>query len=68
MKKYVARPDTWYDVGTFVEIIAGPWPCSDTPGGPNIGYALCRGIRDGECDEELCSMDEFDVVEVIDGG
>lgn len=61
MKRYFAKPDTWFKEGTEVEVIVD---CRNDPKYPmNIG--LFSGIRDsdGLLDEEQCSFDEFDEVE-----
>jgi hypothetical protein len=54
MKVYVAKDDTWYDVGTIaIEL---------TPIGNDSGLFL--GTSDGQLDEEICGYDEFEIKEV----
>jgi len=55
--RYIARPNTWYDAGTVVELIDDyrpQWKCE---------FSLFRGLRNGRKDEEICCFDEFDIVE-----
>jgi hypothetical protein len=59
MTKYKAKPDTWFDDGTIVELIDDYR--STTPAIPNCG--LFRGYKDGKLDEELCDFDEFEEIE-----
>jgi hypothetical protein len=68
-KKYVAKPDTWFVAGTVCELVDDY--------SPQMTCGLFRGLRKcenpasegghplGEVreDEEVCSFDEFDVVE-----
>ena len=56
IKKYIAKPDTWFDAGTKAKLLTdfGPqWP--------DLG--LFEGLRDGKPDEEDCRFDEFDILE-----
>ena len=50
--KYIAKPETWFDVGTPSELI------DDYRPGINSGLFL--GLRNGNPDEEVCSFDEFE--------
>ncbi len=50
MTKYIALPDTWFDVGTEAELLFEVIP---------EATGLFRGIRDGKEDEEVCGYDEF---------
>lgn len=52
-KRYVANPDTWFDAGTEAVLVA--WVTNDS--------AVFVGTKNGHPDEELCSLDEFDLVE-----
>ena len=58
MKRYFAKEDTWYDVGTEAFIVA----LLDGPGW-NGTSAIMRGIKEGYEDEELCLLEEFEVIE-----
>ena len=60
--KYIAKPNTWFDEGTEVEIMEGPWDSTDIDGN-YIGFGLFVGFRNGSLDEESCGLDEFDIVE-----
>jgi len=51
--KYIAKPNTWFDVGT--EAI----PVTDFVEALNP-FAVFRGMKDGELDEETCPVDEFE--------
>ena len=53
MKKYIAKPDTWFDEGTEVEHIAVF----------DQNWGLFRGLKEGCLDEETCPLDEFEIVE-----
>ena len=53
MKKYIAKSDTWFDEGTEAKLL-----------GELINeVGLFRGIHNGEEDEELCPLEEFNVIE-----
>ena len=55
IKKYFPKEnDAWFDWGTEAFII-------DIYDGFN--FALFEGIKDDHPDEEVCSYDEFDIVE-----
>ena len=56
-KKYRAKPNTWYDEGTIVELLVDI---------PEIEGGLYRGIRHGDYDEEMCSYHEFEVIDESD--
>lgn len=49
--RYVAKPDTWFDVGTEASRLTDAVP----------GSGLYAGVRVGKPDEETCLDDEFDV-------
>ena len=54
MRKYIAKKDTWFDAGTEAELIGEVWnEC-----------ALFSGIHNGEKDEELCQLEEFNIIDV----
>ena len=67
MTKYIAKPDTWFMVGTEVELVAD--------GRPQMNIGIFRGQRESEgspelhyfgeiyIDEEDCSFDEFEVMD-----
>ena len=57
--KYVAKPETWFDAGTVVELIDDYRP--------DINCGLFRGYRNGKLDEEVCPFDEFDKEEKNNG-
>ena len=54
MKKYIAKPDTWFDKGTEVKHIA-VFDQED--------WGLFQGYRNGSLDEETCLLEEFEVVD-----
>ena len=56
---YIAKPDTWFDVGTDAILIDDYRP--------QIDSGLFRGIKDGHPDEEVCGFDEFFYVELPSG-
>ena len=52
--KYISKGD-WFDRGTEAIFICAA----------DNGWALFSGIQDGKPDEEVCALDEFDIVEVV---
>ena len=54
-RKFIAKPDTWYDEGTEAKLLADY--------GPESTGGLFIGIKDGVEDEEGCSFDEFEIIE-----
>ena len=50
---FIAKPDTWFDSGTEVELLVD---CR-----PQGNFGLFRGQRNGKLDEETCPFDEFEV-------
>ena len=56
MRKYISKGE-WFDAGTECELVVD---C--TMGGVPMG--IFSGLRNGLPDEELCGLDEFDVIEV----
>jgi hypothetical protein len=60
MVRYIAKSDTWFDVGTECELLADYRP--------QATFGLFRGLRTTKLverheDEEICSFDEFEVVD-----
>jgi len=53
--KFIARPNTWFDAGTEVEILLGNRKVDHN----ETGFVF-RGTKDGFIDEEYCSIFEFD--------
>jgi len=53
--EYIAKADTWFDEGTKAEMLSGPWDGEM----PKLG--LFAGIKNGKPDEEVCSLDEFEI-------
>ena len=50
--KYISKGE-WFDKGTEAKLISKY----------RSGWGLFEGIRDGKEDEEICTFDEFDMVE-----
>lgn len=57
IKVYIAKANTWFDAGTVA--IKRTENFGSTP-----DSALFIGSRRGEPDEEVCEIDEFDVIEL----
>lgn len=57
MKRYFAKPNTWFDAGTEAIPVTDFWD-HDTDKG-----AIFLGIKDGKPDEESCLAREFIVTE-----
>ncbi len=51
--KYIAKKDTWFDEGSEAELLV------EIPSG-----GLFKGIKNGKEDEELCDIEEFDIIEL----
>ncbi len=51
--KYIAKKDAWFDEGTEVKLLCEPF----------FMGVLAEGFRNGKIDEELCGMDEFEIIE-----
>lgn len=69
MRKYIAKPDTWFDVGTEAQPVTGFWDCgtlNEDGEYVNTQSAIFLGIRNGKEDEEGCSLLEFEVTEIDD--
>lgn len=45
----IAKPNTWFDSGTIVDIIEDLG---------ELGY-FCEGLHNGKIDQEICPKDEF---------
>jgi len=52
VKRFFAKPDTWFDEGTEAELVAD---CG--------AFGIFLGQHLGKPDEESCGWHEFDVVE-----
>lgn len=50
--KFIAKPNTWFDEGTEVELLFDI----------HENYGLFCGLRNGHLDEESCMYDEFEVI------
>lgn len=70
MTRYIAKPNTWFKAGTEVMLVDDFRPQMNA--GIFCGLRICenpeaeRGLPVGterHNDEEVCSFDEFDVVE-----
>lgn len=57
MKKFIAKPDTWFDEGTEAILLAQY--------APDCLAGLFSGIKDGHPDEEGCGFDEFEIIEEL---
>ena len=56
MKRYFAKPGTWFDEGTEVTVLVD---CGD--------FGLFAGVREGKPDEETCPWAEFAVRQYAQG-
>ncbi len=56
MKHYFAKKDSWFDEGSEAKLIAIIYKTTS---------GLFRGIKNGEEDEEICTFDEFDIIEEV---
>jgi hypothetical protein len=56
--KYIAKPDTWYDEGTEAVPVTSIWNVNE-----NDQAAVFLGTKDGNPDEEMCCLDEFEIIE-----
>jgi len=59
--KFLAKPNTWYDEMTEVEIVDEYCTVYDKDGPPTL-HCLCRGLKNGSIDEEICVAEEFIIV------
>ncbi len=61
--KYIAKADTWFDEGTeAIPIIDFVDAYDDWEMTKLNPFSLFRGIRNGEVDEEICTIDEFEAM------
>ncbi len=58
MSRYVSKGE-WFDEGTEATLLPGTLY---THGGGEF-FGLFEGLRNGEADQEVCCLDEFDVLE-----
>jgi hypothetical protein len=67
MTKYIAKPNTWFDEGTEVELLVNFRKCFRKGKDYNdlipTEWGLFRGMCNGELDEETCDFLEFDIIE-----
>jgi len=61
MKRFFAKKDTWFDEGTEAFI----YEDTTVRFGDGDSTALFSGIKDGHPDEEVCSLNEFDIKETV---
>lgn len=60
---FIAKQNTWFDVGTEAELLCGPYEAyDDCQMTKRNDWGLFRGIKDGHLDEEECTLDEFEVI------
>lgn len=52
---------TWFDKGTEVEILIECGTVYHENGTPTM-QVLAKGLRNGDIDEEMCTIDEFYIV------
>lgn len=62
MKRYRAKPNTWFDEGTEVEILDVLSSIWDDLDGVYIMTVCAVGLKNGKLDEEICMMDEFEEI------
>ena len=64
MKKYIAKPNTWFDEGTEITIIDDYnqelWNAEFNCWSAHV---LASGLKNGKYDEEMCCMYEFEVID-----
>lgn len=63
--KYIAKPNTWFDEGT--EAIPVSDFCvafDDLEMTKRNDFAIFLGYRFGQPDEEICTLDEFEIINV----
>lgn len=53
---YIPKSDTWFDEGTIVKLVDDYREDMENCG-------LFEGLSDGMLDEEICSFDEFELIE-----
>jgi hypothetical protein len=73
--KFISKPNEWFDAGT--EVFDGTINDYKNPlkritvedyenNWVSWGYILGHGLRNGDWDEEVCPLDEFDISYVED--
>jgi hypothetical protein len=72
-KRYIAKPGTWFKAGTEVQLVDFLWDHTEHGGsktGIFCGLRVCENPESEAKplgieyqDEEMCSYDEFDIVE-----
>lgn len=67
--KYIAKPNTWYDEGTEAVPVSDFWTlhlikknCFLTWIKYETSAVFC-GIKDGKEDEEVCCINEFNIIQ-----
>ena len=67
MKKFISKGE-WFDKGTEAKLICQyGWKYGTSPDGKWEGeceVGIFEGIKNGELDEEGCTFDEFDIIEI----
>ena len=62
--RFIAKKDTWFDEGTEAVLLGESWVGFADPALTiRADAGLFAGIRDGKPDEEVCGLDEFDIIE-----
>lgn len=62
-RRYIAKPDTWYDAGTEAFLVE----MYDQH--PVHGFGAFRGTKSDKnpevlyCENEVCGLDEFEIIE-----
>lgn len=61
MKIYIAKPDTYFQEGTIVELVEYLYIDSD-----GVKYGLFKGYKEREgnmnCEAEVCSYEDFEII------
>jgi hypothetical protein len=69
--KFISKPNEWFDAGT--EVFDGSFNTYDEPlkripieyyekNWVSWGYILGHGLRNGNWDEEVCPLEEFEIL------
>lgn len=62
--RYITKPNKYFDAGTEATMLGESWEVyADYDEICPCRVAVFQGIKDGKPDEEVCSVDEFDIVE-----
>ena len=56
--KYISKKNEWFDEGTEAIPVTEIWDVNETE-----KAAIFSGIRNGKPDEEMCGLDEFNIIE-----